>query len=105
MKRKEHSVGEYYSQTAHCHAVIAMAHPVAVETRGSEIADERAKNRQHIDEKRSVRLQPIIAADVVVVAERGQYRRIREGVRKLQRHKLHRLLHEQAIRSVRALCC
>jgi hypothetical protein len=48
-------------------------------------------------------LQPIIAADIVVVAERGQDRSIREGAGKLQSDKLHRLADEQAIGRVRVI--
>src|SRR6266481_3881826 len=97
------SVGEDYAQSAHAHTVIAVACPVAIETRAGDTANEGANNRQCIREEWSVRLQPIVAADVVVVAERGQDRRIREGSGKLQSDKPHRLPDEEAIGSVRVI--
>src|SRR6266446_3508507 len=103
MERKEHSVGENYAQSAHCHAVIAVACPVAIETKAGDTANEGANNRQCIREEWSVWLQPIVAADFVVVAERGQDRCIREGSGKLHSDKLHRLPDEQAIGSVRVI--
>ncbi len=78
-------------------AVIAVALPIPVETRSAGAADEPAQDRQRVGEKRPSGLQLIVAALLVIVAERRKDRCRRKRLLELLREELHRLSHKDAI--------
>jgi len=69
-------------------------------TGGARGADEPAQDGQRVGEERPARLQLVVAADLVVVGERWEDRRVGEGFFELQRQELHGLAHEIAIGGV-----
>ena len=101
MHRKEIGVRRQYPDAPDSGAVIAVALPVAVETRSAGAADEPAQNWQGVGEKRAAGLQLIVAALLVVVAERWKDRDGRKIPLQLLPKELHRLAHKHSIRRIR----
>ena len=101
MDRKEIGVCRQYPDAADSSAVIAVTLPIPVETRSAGAADEAAQNGQGVGEKRPAGLQLIVAALLVVVAERRKDRRGRKRLLELLPEELHRLSHKHSIGGIR----
>ena len=102
--REEYRIREQYPQPVHRRLGIAVADPRMRQPRlGSGIAKKRAHDRQGVGEKRPVRLQPVIAAIGVVVAEHRQDRRTGEIALELQCQELHRPADKAAIGCIRVV--
>src|SRR5438270_8876554 len=99
------STGSWYWSTAlgccRRERCIPIALPVTVEIRPAGAADQPAQNWQGVGEKRSAGLQLIIAALLVVVAERRKDRGGRKRLLELLPEELHRLTHKDAIGGIR----
>ena len=105
MDRQEIGVGRQHPDAAGASAVIAIALPVPVETWSVGAADEPAHNWQGVGEKRAAGLELIVAAFLVVVAERRKDRGGRKILLELLRKELHRLLYKDAKGRIRMVLC
>jgi hypothetical protein len=74
-----------------------------VETRPDIAANQLPHYGERVGEERPVRLHLIIAAQIVVVAEREEDRLGGKCLLEPLRQKLHRLMHEDAIGGVRVI--
>src|SRR6202011_3867168 len=101
MDRQEVGVGREHPDAACSSSIIAIALPIAVDTRPAGGADEPAQNWQDGGEKRAAGLQLIVTALLVVVPERRKDRGGRKILLELQPQELHRLAHKDAIGGVR----
>src|SRR5580704_1510279 len=101
MDRQEIGVRRQHPDAVDPGAVIAIALPITIETRSAGAPYEPAQNWERVSEKRPTRLQFIVAALLIVVAERRKDRRGRKILLELLPEELHRLSHKDAIGGIR----
>src|SRR5947209_9637375 len=101
MDRQEIRVGGQHPDASRAGAVITVALPVPVETGTGGTAYQSPQDGQRIGEKRSARPQLIVAAFLVVVAERRKDRRTWKGLLEPLPEELHRLSHKDPVGGAR----
>src|SRR5215469_9879730 len=86
------------------YVVITVARPILIEMGTAAAADQSLDYRQRVGQKGSARLQEIVAAHIIVIAECREDRSVRESPFELLRQKQHRPVHKYAIGCIGVHC-